>query len=92
MLKFYFLEPLPMLPIELGSTFFILGFILIVIGVILSIFTKVGAGEAKVEGGGVVLIGPIPIAFGTSGKWVVIALVLALALMVIYIIFGRWLI
>ncbi|MCX8188931.1 MAG: DUF131 domain-containing protein [Nitrososphaeria archaeon] len=81
-----------MLSIELGLTLFILGFILIFIGIILSIFTKIAAGEAKVEGGGVVLIGPVPIAFGTSGKWVVIALVLALALMVVYIIFGRWII
>ncbi|MEM4140619.1 MAG: DUF131 domain-containing protein [Nitrososphaeria archaeon] len=81
-----------MLSIELGLTFFILGFILIFIGIILSIFTKITSreGEAKVEGGGVVLIGPIPIAFGTSGKWVVIALILALALMLVYMIFGRW--
>lgn len=81
-----------MLSIELGLTFFILGFILIFIGIILSTITKIMGeeGEAKVEGGGVVLIGPIPIAFGTSGKWVVIALILALALMVVYIIFGRW--
>lgn len=91
-LKFYFMEPLHMLPIELGLTFFILGFILVFIGIILSFFTKVATGEAKVEGGGVVFIGPIPIAFGTSGKWVVIALVLAIVLMVISIIFGRWLI
>lgn len=81
-----------MLPIELGLAFFMLGFILIFIGILLSIFTKIGSGEAKVEGGGVVLVGPIPIAFGTGGKWVVIALALAIALMLLSIIFGRWLI
>jgi uncharacterized protein (TIGR00304 family) len=78
-----------MLSTELGLAFFMLGFILIFVGVILSILTKIRSSEAKVEGGGVVLIGPIPIAFGTSGKWVAIALVLAIALMLLSIIFVR---
>jgi uncharacterized protein (TIGR00304 family) len=44
--------------------------------------------KTKVRGGGVVLIGPIPIVFGTSWKMTVIVLILAiLVLLCVYLLF-----
>ena len=40
-------------------------------------------GSAKVEGGGVVMIGPIPIIFGSDAKWASIAAVLAIVLIIL---------
>jgi len=39
--------------------------------------------KTKVRGGGVVLIGPIPIIFGSDKKFLIIAVVLAIVLMII---------
>jgi uncharacterized protein (TIGR00304 family) len=39
----------------------------------------------KVKGGGVIMIGPIPIIFGTDAKWTAIAIVLAIVLIVLTI-------
>lgn len=39
--------------------------------------------KTKVGGGGVVLIGPIPIIFGSDKKFLIIAVVLAIILMII---------
>jgi uncharacterized protein (TIGR00304 family) len=39
--------------------------------------------KTKVRGGGVVLIGPIPIIFGTDRKFLIIAVILAIILMII---------
>lgn len=36
--------------------------------------------RAEVKAAGVVLIGPIPIIFGTDTKWVIVAIVLAMLL------------
>lgn len=58
-----------------------IGFLLIFIGTLVSAF----GGEADVEGGGVIMIGPIPIVFGT-GRGVTIAMILAVVLMVLWII------
>ena len=69
--------------IEIGLIFFLFGIILILLGIILTPLRGTKKENAKVGGGGVVLIGPIPIAFGTSSKWVVIALVLAIILTIL---------
>ncbi len=44
-------------------------------------------GEKKVKGGGVILIGPIPIVFGTDKKYALILMVVAIVLMLLAIIF-----
>lgn len=66
------------------------GFALILIGMML-IFLSVlmSKGDGKVEGGGVVIIGPVPIVFGTSITWAIVAMVLAIILMVLAIILMR---
>lgn len=65
---------------EIGIIIFISGIILIFIGIILSSLGGADRGETKVEGGGVVLVGPVPIIFGTNARWAVIALILAIVL------------
>lgn len=66
--------------IALGMGMIFLGFFLVFIGTLLS-----AGGEAEVEGGGVIMIGPIPIVFGTS-RGATLAMVLAVVLMVLWII------
>lgn len=43
-----------------------------------------GAGP-KVKGGGVVMIGPIPIIFGSDAKWATVAIILAIVLVLAYL-------
>ena len=44
--------------------------------------------ETKVKGGGVVLIGPIPIIFGSDAKWASVAVLLAIVLILLVIVLG----
>ncbi|MCE4600259.1 MAG: DUF131 domain-containing protein [Desulfurococcales archaeon] len=67
----------------LGLLLVFLGFILIFAGLV---FEAIGSG-GRVEGGGVVIIGPIPIVFGTSGRAALLAAVLGVVLMVLAIAF-----
>lgn len=43
--------------------------------------------EIKVKGGGVILIGPIPIVFGSDKRYAIIAILLTIALMLLALIF-----
>lgn len=43
--------------------------------------------ETKVKGGGVILIGPIPIVFGSDKRYAIIAILLTIALMLLSMIF-----
>ena len=43
--------------------------------------------ETEVKGGGVILIGPIPIVFGSDKRYAIIAILLTIALMILGIIF-----
>ena len=63
-----------------GIALIFIGFLLVFIGTLLS-----ATGEAEVEGGGVIMIGPIPIVFGT-GRGATMAMILAVVLMVLWII------
>ena len=65
-----------------GMGLILVGFLLIFIGILLS----AAHGEGDLEGGGVIMIGPIPIVFGTSRGAATLAMVLALLLM------GAWII
>lgn len=42
----------------------------------------------KVKGGGVVMIGPVPIIFGSDMKWATIAIALAIVLVVLALVFS----
>jgi uncharacterized protein (TIGR00304 family) len=67
------------------AVFYAFGLALIIIGVIVVVLAIVlssarGGGISKVKGAGVIMIGPIPIIFGTDNKSVKTVLELALAL------------
>ena len=74
---------------------FQMGFILIILGIILSFIATVimflsrfRDRKAKgVRGGGLIMIGPIPIIFGTDKETMKILILLSIALMVIALIF-----
>ncbi len=78
--------------LTLGLLLVFLGMIVIVMGTLLLVF-KASKGEAHVEGGGIVFIGPIPIVWGTSKNITQAMLILALAvsilLLILYVFMGR---
>ena len=59
----------------------LIGIFAIVIGLLILAFSR----STKIEGGGVVFIGPFPIVFGTSERIVYIVLAITLLLMLIYL-------
>lgn len=71
-----------------------LGFVLIRGGGVLLIFLSTligtGMGKGEVRGGGVVLIGPFPIVFGTDSEAVKGLVVLTIVLIVAAYLFMRW--
>ena len=67
--------------IKMGFILILTGFVLAIIGTILS--------AGKVSFGGLIMIGPIPLAFGTSPAITVAAMVIGLLLMLMFFILGR---
>ncbi len=73
------------------AVFYALGIVLIVVGIILTVAAIVlasmsGEKKGKVRAAGVVMIGPIPIIFGTDKKSVKTVLALALVLTIVVLI------
>ncbi|MDI6708031.1 MAG: DUF131 domain-containing protein [Candidatus Thermoplasmatota archaeon] len=73
----------------LGALFIILSLILFVFGFTKGLvyeeeqeITPAGKGEKKLKAGGIVLLGPIPIIFGTDRSLVMILLLLAIILII----------
>jgi uncharacterized protein (TIGR00304 family) len=64
-----------------GLALILIGIFAIVIGLLILAFSK----ATKIEGGGVVFIGPFPIIFGTSERIVYIVLAITLLVMLIYL-------
>jgi uncharacterized protein (TIGR00304 family) len=75
----------------LGIALVIAGIVVIVAAIILA--SKGSGKKGKVQGAGVIMIGPIPIIFGTDKKSVksVLGLALALTLVVLIIYVAYWL-
>jgi uncharacterized protein (TIGR00304 family) len=44
-------------------------------------------GHSEVKGGGVIMVGPIPLVFASDSKWASVAIVLAIALMLLALLF-----
>jgi uncharacterized protein (TIGR00304 family) len=65
----------------LGLAIAAAGIVVIVFAVIVSSSRHEGDGKARVKGAGVVMVGPIPIVFGTDIRWTVVAIVLAIVLL-----------
>lgn len=70
----------------LGMLLIFLGFIMAFIGMAISMLSSKRGGKGKIGGGGLIMIGPIPILFGTDKKWVGVMAILALILIALYII------
>jgi uncharacterized protein (TIGR00304 family) len=73
------------------TVFYLIGLGLVAVGVIVIVVAIIlfqigGAKKGKVHGAGVIMIGPIPIIFGTDKKSVKSVLALALALTIILLI------
>ena len=66
----------------LGITLIIGGVVIMVIATLMMLFSSV-KGKAKVKGGGAIIIGPVPIVFGTDKESLRTALLLAIALTVL---------
>lgn len=68
-----------------------IGFMLIIIGSIQKKEKRetpqAFSNHTKIKGGGVIMIGPIPIIFGSDYKYAIIAILLAIILMVMVILF-----
>lgn len=64
-----------------GIGLILIGFMLVFIGTLISAY----GGESEVEGGGVIMIGPVPIVFGT-GRGATLAMILAVILMILWIV------
>lgn len=64
------------------------GLLLITLGfavVAISMLSHMDGAGPKVKGGGVVMIGPIPIIFGSDAKWATVAIILAIVLVLAYL-------
>jgi uncharacterized protein (TIGR00304 family) len=83
---------------SMGFLVFFIGIVLILIGILLNVVKRRSREKRgdendkkdenrRVRGGGVVVIGPIPIIFGTDRKALLLTLAVALAFMVLYLAF-----
>ena len=66
----------------LGLLLILTGFAIVFVAAIILLFSSANA-EKKARGGGVIIVGPFPIVFGTDKKSVMVLLVLSIALMAI---------
>ena len=64
----------------------LVGILLVIAGfavVAFSVLSASGKTKGEIRGAGVVMIGPIPIVFGSDAKWVGIVITLAIVLMIL---------
>ncbi len=71
-----------------------LGVIVLIVGFLLILGSALASGRSEVRGGGVVLVGPIPIVFGSdaqTAKWlIVLAMVLTILAFTLYFVAAWW--
>jgi len=75
--------------ILLGLVLVIIGMIIIFFGLLSGASSKKDSGHGEIKSGGVLMIGPIPIIFGSEQKSAQSAVVLAIILIVVSILFFR---
>jgi uncharacterized protein (TIGR00304 family) len=66
---------------KFGTVLIIIGFAAVFFGTLFS--------AQKANIGGLIIIGPIPIAFGTSPEFTIIAMILGILLMLLFFVIGR---
>jgi len=71
---------------NLGFVLILLGFAISFVAVLWLVFSGVKGGKGKVKGGGAIIVGPIPIIFGTDKESLKIILVLSIILVVLLLV------
>ena len=75
--------------ILVGIGIILAGFLLVFLATAMSgERSEEGRRRGEVRGGGVIMIGPIPIIFGSDARWASIAMVLAIVLIVLVLLSG----
>jgi len=73
----------------IGIAIIFAGFFVVFLATVMSSSSsEEGEKQTQVKGGGVIMIGPIPIIFGSEAKWTSIAIVLAIILIVVVLFSG----
>jgi uncharacterized protein (TIGR00304 family) len=72
---------------NIGLLLALAGFALAIVAIFLA-FLRSARGTRQVRGGGVVMIGPIPIVFGTGKESVLILVLLGIVLMAVLLLFS----
>jgi uncharacterized protein (TIGR00304 family) len=73
----------------IGIGIVIVGFVVVFFATAMSgTSSEDGEKRTEVRGGGIIMIGPIPIIFGSDAKWASAAIVLAIVLIVIVLLSG----
>jgi uncharacterized protein (TIGR00304 family) len=67
-------------------TLIVIAIIMVFIGLIMLFLGSLRSSESKIEGGGVIIIGPLPIVIGTSEKISKMLIILAIILTIVSII------
>jgi uncharacterized protein (TIGR00304 family) len=70
----------------------LVGILLVIAGfaaVAFSVLSASGKTKGEVKGAGVVMVGPIPIVFGSDAKWVGIVIGLVLVLMILSLLLSK---
>ena len=55
----------------------------------MAMFSQERKEGAEVKGGGVIMIGPVPIIFGSDMKWTSVAIILAIVLIVLTVLLSK---
>jgi uncharacterized protein (TIGR00304 family) len=71
-----------------GIGLIVAGFLVVLMSTAMSGRSSEEERRTEVRGGGIIMIGPIPIIFGSDAKWASAAIVLAIVLIVIVLLFG----
>jgi uncharacterized protein (TIGR00304 family) len=75
----------------IGVTIILVGFLVVFLAMTMTSAKTAEGGEdsqTQARGGGVIMIGPIPIIFGSDARWTSVAIVLAIVLIVIVLFSG----
>ncbi len=84
--------------VTIGSFMILLGFLMVVFGMARQVLENAAhvekilcqdSKDGTVKGAGVILIGPVPIVFGTDKKYAALLMILAIVLMLLSIMFRR---
>ena len=70
-----------------GVALILIGFAVAFVAMIWLVLSGARGGKAKVKGGGTVIVGPVPVVFGTDKESVKILLILSIVLVVLLLVF-----